>query len=107
MRLAQAFPILRNQGSSVEEHSRLVLCWGADHIRNVGVNAIAIEVYRARGLCDHERGRGEGDHRIDSSQRARLRRVEDVHLRIVRERVRVWRVGRCHEGISHHDSRTI
>jgi hypothetical protein len=107
MGLAQTIPILGDQGRSIEEHPRLILGGGAGHIRNVGVDAIAIKIHRARRLGHHKRGRGEGDHGVDGSQRTRLRRVKDVHLRSLRKRMRLWGVGWSHEGIPHNNASVI
>ena len=80
MGLTQAIPVLGDQGRPVEEHAGIILGGSAVHICNVGVDAIAIEVHRARGFGHYERGRGEGDDRVDGPQGARFRRVKDVHL---------------------------
>jgi hypothetical protein len=107
MGLAQTIPILGDQGRPIEEHPRLILGGGARYIRDIGVDTIAIKVHRARRLGDHIRGRGEGDHGIDGSQRARLRGVEDVHLRGLRECMRLWGVGWSHERIPHDNTGII
>ena len=107
MGLAQAIPILGYQGRSIKEHPRVVLGGSAGHIGDIGVDAIAVKVYRARGLGHHKRGRGESDHRVDGSQRAGLGRVEDIHLRRLGNCMRLRRVGRCHEGIPHHDTSIV
>ena len=104
MGLAQAIPILGDQGRPIKKHPRFVLGGGAGHIGDVGVDAISIKVYRARRLGHHKRGRCEGNHRVDSPQRARRRGVEDVHLRSLRECMRLWRVRWCHEGIPHYNT---
>jgi hypothetical protein len=80
MGLAQAIPILGYQGRSIKEHPRVVLGGSTGHIGDIRVDAVAVKVYRARGLGHHKRGRGESDHRVDRSQRAGLGRVEDIHL---------------------------
>ena len=107
MGLAQTIPILGDQGRSIEEHPRLVLRGGAVHLRNVGVDAIAIKVYRARRFGHHKRWRGEGDHGVDGSQWARLRRVEDVHLRSLRKGMRLWGVGWCNKRIPYNNACVI
>ena len=107
MRLTQAIPVLGDQGRSVEEHAGFIFSRSAVHIRDIGMDAIAIEVHRARGFGYHERGRGEGDDRVDGPQRTRLRRVKDVHLRSLGDRVRLWRVGRSHEGIPHDNTSVV
>jgi hypothetical protein len=107
MGLAQAFPILGNQGCSVEEHARLVLDGGAAHIRNVGVDTITIEIYRARRLGRHERGGGKGDNGINRPQWAGLRGVKDVHLGGLRKCVRLWGTWRGHERVSHDNASII
>lgn len=80
MGLTQAVPVLGDQGRPVEEHAGIIFGGSAVHIRNIGVDAIAIEVDRARGFGHHKRGRGESDDRVDGAQRTRLWRVKDVHL---------------------------
>ena len=107
MGLTQAVPVLGDQARPVEEHARIILGGSTIHICNVGVDTIAIKVDGARGFGHHERGRGEGDDRIDGPQGTRLRRVKDVHLRSLGERVCLWRVGRSHEGISHDNTGVV
>ena len=107
MGLTQAVPVLGDQGRSVEEHAGIIFGGSAVHIRNIGVDTITIEVDRARGFGHHERGRGESDDRVYGTQGTRLWRVEDVHLRSLGERVRLWRVGRSHKGISHHNTSIV
>ena len=107
MGLAQTIPILGDQGRSIEEHPRLILGGGASHIGDIGVDTIAIKVHRTRGLGHHKRGRGEGHHRVDGPQRARLWGVEDVHLRGLRECMRLWGVGWSHERIPHNNTGII
>ena len=48
MRLTQAVPGLGDQGRPVEKHAGIILGGSTVHIRNIGVDAIAIEVDRAR-----------------------------------------------------------
>jgi len=54
MGLTQAVPVLRDQGSSVEEHAGFVFGGSTVHIRDIRVDAIAIEVDRTRGFSHHE-----------------------------------------------------
>ena len=80
MRLTQAIPVLGDQGRSVEEHAGIIFGGSAVHLRDIGVDAITIEVDGTRGFGYHERGRGEGDDWVDGPQGTRLWRVKDVHL---------------------------